>query len=65
MDRKMRARRERFESIMSRVDGAERRALADLRNLDYGFKSLHEARMYRARLRALPAATDAQIASQR
>lgn len=42
-------KRQRFDSIMSRFDGEERRALADLHALGFRFRSIAGVRRYQAR----------------
>lgn len=47
MQQRERAWRTRFDSIMSRYEGEERRALADLHTLGFQFRSIEAARRFR------------------
>lgn len=58
MNRRVRSRRESFETIMARFDGTERRTLADLHNLGYTFPTIYMARRYAKRIHANPAEPD-------
>ncbi len=62
MDRLDRARLARFESIMSRLDAAERDTLLRLRREGFGFRSLDAARAQLVALRRDAVESAARVA---
>lgn len=53
MNRQQRAKRQVLERTIADMDGAERRALADLHRAGYRFQSLRKAREHLASLRTI------------